>query len=113
MTRSHVGRDYRDYVVTDPDLFRPVEVNLLLGDATEAEMNLGWKPNITFEALVREMVDADCRASGIELRRPAVRRAQRSQALCGFCRLFYGGGERTLPTNSAGNGAGIPAAGRA
>jgi GDPmannose 4,6-dehydratase len=62
---SHAGLDYRDHVATDPTLFRPAEVNLLLGDATKARMKLGWIPSITFESLVREMVDADCRALGI------------------------------------------------
>src|ERR1019366_1526718 len=61
---SQAGLDYRNHVVTDPTLFRPAEVNLLLGDATKARMKLGWTPSITFESLVREMVDADCRALG-------------------------------------------------
>jgi len=62
---SHIGLDYRDYVVTDPTLFRPAEVNLLLGDCTKARTQLGWTSRISFEALVREMVEADCRALGI------------------------------------------------
>ena len=62
---SHVGLDYRDYVATDPTLFRPAEVNLLLGDSTKARTKLGWTSRISFEALVREMVEADCRTLGI------------------------------------------------
>jgi GDPmannose 4,6-dehydratase len=62
---SHVGLDYRDYVTTDPTLFRPAEVNLLLGDSTKARTRLGWTSRISFEALVREMVEADCRTRGI------------------------------------------------
>lgn len=62
---SHVGLDYRRYVAADPDLFRPAEVNLLLGDNAKARATLGWKPRTRFEDLVREMVDADCRALGI------------------------------------------------
>jgi GDPmannose 4,6-dehydratase len=62
---SHIGLDYRDYVVTDPTLFRPAEVNLLLGDSTKAHTRLGWTSRISFEALVREMVEADCRILGI------------------------------------------------
>lgn len=61
---SHVGLDYRDYVATDPTLFRPAEVNLLLGDSTKARNKLGWTSRISFGALVREMVDADCRTLG-------------------------------------------------
>lgn len=63
---SYAGLDYRDYVVTDPTLFRPAEVNLLLGDCAKARMQLGWVPSTTFEALVHEMVEADCRALGVE-----------------------------------------------
>ncbi len=62
---SHVGRDYRDYVATDPTLFRPAEVNLLLGDCTKARTKLGWQSSIAFASLVREMVDSDCRALGV------------------------------------------------
>jgi GDPmannose 4,6-dehydratase len=72
------GLDYRNHVATDPTLFRPAEVNLLLGDATKARMKLGWTPSITFESLVREMVDADCRALGVAHESPqsqAVRHA--------------------------------------
>jgi GDPmannose 4,6-dehydratase len=61
---SHVGLDYRDYVVTDPNLFRPAEVNLLLGDCTKMRNKLGWTSRVSFEALVREMVDTDCRTLG-------------------------------------------------
>jgi GDPmannose 4,6-dehydratase len=63
---SHAGLDYRDHVTTDPTLFRPAEVNLLLGDYTKARTRLGWTPSTTFESLVREMVEADCRALGVE-----------------------------------------------
>ena len=62
---SQVGLDYREYVVGDPTLFRPAEVNLLQGDSTKAQSILGWQSTITFEALVREMVEADCRALGV------------------------------------------------
>lgn len=71
---SHAGLDYRDYVAKDPTLFRPAEVNVLLGDYAKARTKLGWTPATTFEALVREMVDADCRALGVE------RHISRSQA---------------------------------
>ena len=62
---AYVGLDYRDYVTRDPALFRPAEVNVLCGDAARARQKLGWAAHITFESLVREMVDADCRAWGI------------------------------------------------
>ena len=51
--------DYRDHVVQDPRFFRPAEVDLLVADATKARQTLGWAPKVTFEGLVRMMVDAD------------------------------------------------------
>lgn len=46
-------------VKVDPRYFRPTEVDHLLGDPTKAKEKLGWVPQITFEDLVKEMVDAD------------------------------------------------------
>jgi GDPmannose 4,6-dehydratase len=51
----------RTVVRIDPRYFRPTEVDSLLGDATKARSKLGWEPEIGFEALVREMVEADLR----------------------------------------------------
>jgi GDPmannose 4,6-dehydratase len=62
---SHAGLDYRDFVTPDAALHRPAEVNLLLGDASKAKAKLGWQFKIRFEELVREMVEADCRALGV------------------------------------------------
>ncbi len=59
---SHVGLDYRRYVVVDEAYFRPTEVDLLLGDASKARDKLGWKPSVSFEGLIRMMVDADIAA---------------------------------------------------
>ena len=56
---SHVGLNWRDHVVVDPQLFRLAEVNTLCGDATKARQCLGWQPTMTFPELVRCMVDAD------------------------------------------------------
>ncbi len=56
---GHVGLDWREYVETDPGLFRPAEVNTLRGDAAKARKQLGWEPEIDFPGLVRMMVDAD------------------------------------------------------
>jgi GDPmannose 4,6-dehydratase len=61
-----VGLNYEDYVVTDPQLFRPAEVDILLGDASKARAKLGWQPTITFEQLVEEMVRADLEYFGRE-----------------------------------------------
>ena len=46
-------------VSIDPHYFRPTEVETLLGDPTKAKANLGWEPRISFDALVKEMVQAD------------------------------------------------------
>jgi GDPmannose 4,6-dehydratase len=54
-----VGLDYRDHVVQDPRFFRPAEVDLLVSDPAKAARKLGWKPKVSFEQLVRMMVDAD------------------------------------------------------
>ena len=56
---EQVGLDYKDYVVTDPALVRPAEVDLLVGDASKARKTLGWEPKVSFEELIRMMVDAD------------------------------------------------------
>jgi GDPmannose 4,6-dehydratase len=56
---SYVGLDYHDYVVIDPQLIRPAEVNILKGDARKTQRELGWKYNFSFEDLVHEMVDED------------------------------------------------------
>jgi GDPmannose 4,6-dehydratase len=63
---THAGLDYHDYVVVDSELYRPAEVNLLRGDASKARNKLGWRHTIGFEALVREMVESDCRVLGVE-----------------------------------------------
>jgi len=56
---GHVGLDYREFVVQDPQLYRPAEVNLLQGDSSKARDRLGWTYSVTFKSLVKEMVDAD------------------------------------------------------
>ena len=56
---GHVGLDYKDYVKVDPRFFRPAEVDLLVGDSSKAKKKLGWTPSVTFEELVKMMVDAD------------------------------------------------------
>ncbi|MCZ7631701.1 MAG: GDP-mannose 4,6-dehydratase [Microthrixaceae bacterium] len=56
---GHVGLDYEPHVVIDEAFFRPAEVDLLVGDATKAHNELGWRPDVGFEDLVTMMVDAD------------------------------------------------------
>jgi len=56
---GHVGLDWRDYTVQDPQFMRPAEVDLLVGDASKAKRELGWQPEVSFEDLIGMMVEAD------------------------------------------------------
>jgi GDPmannose 4,6-dehydratase len=56
---GHVGLDWERYVKQDERFMRPAEVDLLIGDSTKARTVLGWKPKVSFDELVRMMVDAD------------------------------------------------------
>ena len=59
---GHVGLDWRKYVVQDPRFYRPAEVDLLLADPSKAQARLGWRLEVSFEQLVRMMVDSDMEA---------------------------------------------------
>jgi GDPmannose 4,6-dehydratase len=56
---GHVGLALDDHVVLDPSYLRPAEVEHLIGDASKANRVLGWAPEVSFEQLIRMMVDAD------------------------------------------------------
>ncbi|MEP0313267.1 MAG: GDP-mannose 4,6-dehydratase [Hyphomonas sp.] len=56
---EHVGLNLEDHLVIDPDLFRPAEVDVLLGNPGKAKVKLGWETEITLEQMIVEMVDAD------------------------------------------------------
>jgi GDPmannose 4,6-dehydratase len=56
---DHVGLDWRKHVHVDAQFYRPAEVDLLLADPTKARKRLGWEPEVSFEHLVRMMVDGD------------------------------------------------------
>jgi len=56
---DHVGLCYDDYVVIDEKLFRPAEVDILLGDPHRAQKELGWHAKTDLTMLIQEMVDAD------------------------------------------------------
>jgi GDPmannose 4,6-dehydratase len=56
---DHAGLDMDKHLVIDPAFFRPAEVDVLLGDSGKARKVLGWKPEITLDQMIREMVDAD------------------------------------------------------
>jgi GDPmannose 4,6-dehydratase len=56
---NHVGLEPDQYVEEDPSLHRPVDVDHLVGDASKARSQLGWKPQVDFVKLINLMVDAD------------------------------------------------------
>ncbi len=62
---NYVNLDWNDYVAFDPRYLRPAEVELLIGDPQKANKKLGWQPSVTFEGLVKLMVDADLAALGL------------------------------------------------
>ena len=70
-----VGLDWNKHVRIDERYFRPTEVDELQGDASKARRVLGWAPTVTFEGLVRIMLEADLRDAGIDpasvMREPA------------------------------------------
>ena len=63
---SYIGiKDWSEYVVIDPCLYRPCEVEFLQGKYNLAKKELGWEPEISFKELVKEMVDYDIKISTI------------------------------------------------
>ena len=64
---GYVGLDYRKYVVTDPQLYRPAEVDVLVGNPAKARELLRWSSQTTFQALVGEMLKADCNGTGVDI----------------------------------------------
>lgn len=56
---AHVGLDWQKHVEIDPALLRPAEDDQFTGNASKAKRILGWKPTVTFEEIVRMMVDSD------------------------------------------------------
>ncbi len=56
---GHVGLDWQDHVLTNEKLLRPTEIEVLTGDYSLAERELGWRPTTSFDNLIRLMVDAD------------------------------------------------------
>ncbi|MCB2263515.1 MAG: GDP-mannose 4,6-dehydratase [Candidatus Thiosymbion ectosymbiont of Robbea hypermnestra] len=59
-----LGMDSSDFVVLNKDLFRPAEVDVLLGDCSKAKARLGWEPDVSFDGLIEDMVTKDLEAVG-------------------------------------------------
>ncbi len=62
-----VDLDYKDYIVTDPRLVRPAEVDLLVGDSSLAKEKMDWEPEVTFEELIKMMVENDLKLLKAEI----------------------------------------------
>lgn len=62
---ARAGLDYKKYVVADPSLWRPVDVNELCGDFSKARKKLGWSPKTPFKELIHMMTDADLKRYGL------------------------------------------------
>lgn len=56
---AYVGLDWKEYVRIDTNLFRPAEVDFLLGDSSKAKEKLGWEAKTTLDALVKMMVESE------------------------------------------------------
>ncbi len=56
---GHVGIDMDAHLVIDPNLYRPAEVEILLGNPAKAKSVLGWQPEIDLQTMIVEMVEAD------------------------------------------------------
>lgn len=70
---KHIGiDDWDDFVVIDPEFYRPAEVDYLLGIPAKAKRVLGWGPQISFKQLVERMVDNDVQEA--RLQRPDLQR---------------------------------------
>ncbi|GAB1266017.1 GDP-mannose 4,6-dehydratase [Aurantivibrio infirmus] len=63
---DHVGLDYNDYVVIDPQFYRPAEVELLLGNPGKAKQVLKWSAKTSLKELIAMMVDADLKRAESE-----------------------------------------------
>jgi GDPmannose 4,6-dehydratase len=61
---EHLGMNYEDHVVIDPQFFRPAEVDVLLGNPAKAKAKLGWQPKTSLQQLITMMVDEDMRRLG-------------------------------------------------
>ena len=64
---EHAGLDPKEHVEIDPRYYRPAEVDILIGDASKAKKQLGWKPKTTFKELVRIMTEADIAQLALEM----------------------------------------------
>jgi len=81
------GLDWKEYVEIDAKFLRPAEVDCLCGDASKAREKLGWEPEVTFEELIKMMVEADLEA---------VQKAENGVAFAASLRNGNGNGNGSL-----------------
>lgn len=75
-TFAYLDLDWQEYVEIDSRYFRPAEVDLLLGDYSKARRKLGWEPKVTFDELVKLMVDYDLKLAKHEAEVRALQHAE-------------------------------------
>ncbi len=64
---DYLKLDWKAFIKIDPRFYRPTEVDLLLGDYSKAKAKLNWQPKVTFEQLVKMMIDSDMAAETLKL----------------------------------------------
>jgi GDPmannose 4,6-dehydratase len=62
---SYAGLNWEKYVKIDPKYYRPTEVEYLQSDASKARLQIGWQPHVSFQELVRIMIDYDFETEGL------------------------------------------------
>jgi len=67
---GYMNLDYRDYVIQDPQFYRPAEVDLLISNPAKAHKILGWEPSVSFQELVEMMVQVDIQQLSDENKKP-------------------------------------------
>jgi GDPmannose 4,6-dehydratase len=78
---NYVDLNWQDCVVVDPEFVRPAEVRLLLGDSSKAREKLGWKPEVSFEELIKMMVDVDLETLENSIQLSGLRESQKDRGL--------------------------------
>jgi GDPmannose 4,6-dehydratase len=64
---AHAGLEIDRHLVIDPELFRPAEVDILLGNPSKARERLGWQATTSLEDMMTEMVEADLKRHRLRL----------------------------------------------
>ena len=59
---GYLDLDYHDYVIQDPQFYRPIEKYQLVANPRKAYEELEWKPKVSFDQMIKMMVDADLHA---------------------------------------------------